>query len=56
VGIEEVKWRGGHLYLAHPTKDLEMCVPMHIGDLGRDLIRAVIQEAGLMEEEFRNLL
>jgi len=56
AGFEEVKWRGRHLYLAHLAKDLETCVPMHAGDLGRDLVRAIIHQAGLTEDEFRNLL
>jgi predicted RNA binding protein YcfA (HicA-like mRNA interferase family) len=56
AGFEEVKWRGSHLYLAHPARDLETCVPMHGGDLGRDLVRAIIHQAGLTEEEFRKLL
>lgn len=56
AGFEEVKWRGSHLYLKHPAKDLETCVPMHAGDLGRNLVRAIIQQAGLTEENFRRLI
>jgi predicted RNA binding protein YcfA (HicA-like mRNA interferase family) len=56
AGFEEVKWRGSHLYLSHRAKDVETCVPMHAGDLGRDLVRAIINQAGLTEEEFRKLL
>jgi len=56
AGFEEVNFKGSHLYLHHSTKDVETCVPMHSGDLGRALVRAILQQAGLTEEEFRQLL
>lgn len=56
AGFEETHTKGSHLYLHHPAKDLETCVPMHNGDLGRKLLRAIIQQAKLSEDEFRELL
>ncbi len=56
AGFEEKYFRGSHLYLHHTVKDVETCVPMHAGDLGRKLLRAIIEQAGLTEEEFRKLL
>jgi predicted RNA binding protein YcfA (HicA-like mRNA interferase family) len=57
AGFEEVRQhRSSHLFLANKAKNLETCVPIHGGDLGRSLVRAIIQQAGLTEEEFRNLL
>ena len=56
AGFEEIHQKGSHLYLHHPIKDLETCVPMHGRDLGRSLIRAIIRQAELSEEEFRELL
>lgn len=57
AGFEEVRQqRGSHLYLANRITNLETCVPIHGGDLGRSLVRAIIQQAGLTEEQFRELL
>jgi Predicted periplasmic or secreted lipoprotein len=57
AGFEETKQhRSSHLYMANSATNLETCVPMHSGDLGRDLVRAIIHQAGLTEDEFRALL
>jgi predicted RNA binding protein YcfA (HicA-like mRNA interferase family) len=56
AGFEETHYKGSHLYFHHPVKDLETCVPMHKGDLGRDLVRVIIRQAQLNEDEFRELL
>lgn len=52
AGFEEVKQRGSHLYLWHPEKRRETCVPVHGKDLRRDLVRAILRQAGLTEEDF----
>lgn len=56
AGFEETHYKGSHLFLHHPAKDLETSVPMHGGDVGRALVRAILQQAKLSEEEFRALL
>jgi len=56
AGFEETHYRGSHLYFHHPIKDLETCVPMHSGDIGRDLLRAILGQVQLTTEEFRKLL
>jgi predicted RNA binding protein YcfA (HicA-like mRNA interferase family) len=56
AGFEEIQYKGSHLFLHHPEKNLETCVPTHSGDLGRSLVRAILQQVGLSEEEFRELL
>lgn len=56
AGFEETKQRGSHLYFWHPGRKLETGVPIHSGDLKRSLVRAIVQQAGLTEEEFRKLL
>ena len=56
AGFEETKQRGSHLYFWHPTRQLETCVPTHGGDLKRSLVRAILQQANLTEDEFRELL
>jgi hypothetical protein len=39
-----------------PEKKIMTCVPMHRGDLKRSLVPAVLQQAGLTEDEFRELI
>ena len=57
AGFVEASQRGSHLYFWHPTRRLTTCVPTHGGsDLKRSLVRAVMQQAGLTEDEFRELL
>jgi len=56
AGFEEIRQRGSHLYLRHAAKPLEICVPVHGKDLGRSLLRAILQQAQLDEDTFRDLL
>jgi predicted RNA binding protein YcfA (HicA-like mRNA interferase family) len=48
--------KGSHFFLWHPGKRITTCVPMHSGDLKRSLVRKILHEAGLSEEEFRKFL
>jgi predicted RNA binding protein YcfA (HicA-like mRNA interferase family) len=48
--------RGSHFYLWHPIRKITTCVPLHGGDLKRSLVRAILRQAGLTEEEFRKFL
>jgi len=52
AGFEEVRQHGSHLFLWHPEKRREICIPVHGKDLGRNLVRAILQQAGLTEKEF----
>lgn len=56
AGFVENGQRGSHRYLWHPQKRLETCVPVHGADLKRSLVRAILAQAGLTEEEFLKLL
>ncbi len=47
---------GSHLYLKHPVTEKRTVVPIHTGDLPRPLLKAIIKQAGLTEDEFRDLL
>ena len=42
--------------LAHSQAEIVTAVPMHPGDLKRPLLKKIIQDAGLTEDEFRALL
>ncbi len=56
AGFVEHHQRGSHLYLWHPIRDILTSVPMHPGDLARGTLRAILRQAGLMEEGFMSLL
>lgn len=56
AGFIEDRQVGSHLAFWHPTKNLRTGVPMHPGDVSRSLMKEIIQQAGLTEEEFRKLL
>lgn len=55
-GFQRVHQRGSHLYLCHMGRDLITTVPIHPGDLPRGLMKKIIKQAGLAEDEFRALL
>jgi hypothetical protein len=38
------------------TGKVVTCVPMHSGDIKRPLLKKIIQDVGLTEDEFRELL
>jgi len=49
--------RGSHRYYVSPrTGKIATTVPVHPGDIKRPLLKKIIQDAGLTEEEFRKLL
>ena len=49
--------RGSHRYFISPQSGkVATAVPMHPGDLGRSLLKKIIRDAGLTEDEFRDLL
>jgi predicted RNA binding protein YcfA (HicA-like mRNA interferase family) len=55
-GFQRVGQKGSHLYLHHPVRDVITTVPMHPGDLFRPLMKQIIKQAGLTEDQFRELL
>ena len=56
AGFVEDSQRGSHLYLWHPEKSLITSVPMHPGDVKRSLMKRILKQAGLTEDQFRELL
>lgn len=56
VGFERHTQEGSHLVLKNPASNLRTVVPMHTGDIGRGLLKKIIAQAGLSEQEFRKLL
>jgi predicted RNA binding protein YcfA (HicA-like mRNA interferase family) len=56
-GFTLVHQKGSHRYYASPTSGkIVTSVPMHPGDLKRPLLKKIIKDVGLSEEEFRALL
>ena len=47
---------GSHYVLRHPATRRTTTVPKHGRDIGRNLVRAILKQAGLTEDEFRKLL
>ena len=48
--------KGSHYFLYHPIKELTTSVPVHGGNVKRSLLKLIIKQAGLSEDEFRKLL
>ncbi len=56
-GFNMIHQRGSHRYYASPaTGDVVTTVPMHPGDLKRSLLKKIIRDIGLTEDQFRKLL
>ena len=48
--------KGSHAAFRHPQTKRMTVVPMHAGDVKRPLLKLIIAQTGLSEEEFRALL
>jgi predicted RNA binding protein YcfA (HicA-like mRNA interferase family) len=56
-GFVFVHQKGSHRYFADPISgDILTTVPMHAGDINRSLLKKIIKDVGLTEQEFRELL
>lgn len=56
AGFLEDGQRGSHLRLWHPERKLVTTVPIHPGELPRPLVSGILKQAGLTNEDFRELL
>ena len=56
AGWHGVNQRGSHLRLRHADYGVQLVVPMHRGDVPKGLLMALIKQAGLTQDEFRELL
>ena len=56
AGFEEHHQRGSHLYLWQPLTQKMTSVAIHPGDVPRPLLKDILQQADLTEDEFRGLL
>ncbi len=56
AGFVVQRQRGSHVSLRHPGAGRTTVVPAHAGDVKRPLLRMIIAQAGLSEDEFLRLL
>ena len=55
AGFVEQRQKGSHLYLWHPLKRRVTVVAMHGDDLPRPVMKQILKQAALTEDEFRKL-
>ena len=56
-GFHEVYQDSSHLYLRHPDTGRTTCVPMHPGDVKRNLVRKILlKDCGLTMRDVQSLL
>ena len=53
AGFRFIHVKGSHYFFHHPLKNRITSVPLHGGkDIGRNLLRKILKQAGLSVEEF----
>jgi predicted RNA binding protein YcfA (HicA-like mRNA interferase family) len=56
IGFEPVRQRGSHLFMMHPD-GRSTVIPIHSGEeLGRGVLKEILNDAGMSNEEFLDLL
>jgi predicted RNA binding protein YcfA (HicA-like mRNA interferase family) len=55
AGFEVQRQKGSHTSLRHPRSGLTTTVPLHPSEFPRWLLKHIIKDAGLTEDEFREL-
>ena len=55
-GWQEARSAGSHRVLKHPTRPGVVVVPVHPGDVSKSLVRKIVREAGLTEQQFIDAL
>ena len=56
AGFEFKRQKGSHATYRHPETKRTTVIPWHGGDVRRPLLKAILQQAGLTEEQLRDLL
>jgi predicted RNA binding protein YcfA (HicA-like mRNA interferase family) len=56
AGFVEHHQVGSHMYLWHAEKKLMTMVAMHPRDLSRPIMKKILKQASLSEDEFRELI
>lgn len=56
AGFKVQRQKGSHVTLRNAVTKRTTVIPMHSAELPRWLLKKIIKDAGLSEEEFRSLL
>ncbi len=56
AGFSEAGQIESHKILVNEELDLQTSVPMHPGDVARGLLKKILKQADLTEEDFKRLL
>lgn len=56
AGFEEYDQIGSHMILVNEEENIQTTVPVHSGDIGRGLLKKILKQAKITEEEFREFL
>ena len=56
AGFVEESQKGSHLYLWHEEKHLLTSVPVHGRDVKRSLLKEIIRQARMTEDQFRKYI
>ena len=56
AGFYLQRQQGSHATFRHPVTHHTTVVPMHTGDIARWLLKKIIKQAGLSEDQFHDLL
>lgn len=56
AGFVAAEQKGSHLTLFHPATRKQTTVAIHGRDIKRGLMKEILRQAGISEEEFRKLI
>ena len=56
VGFDIVRQRGSHLVMHNTDADTTLVVPMHSGELPRWLLKKIIKQAGITDDQLAGLI
>lgn len=55
LGFQQIRQRGSHIFLKHPDGRTTV-VPFHKKDIGRGLMRAILNDIKITPKDFQKLL
>lgn len=56
AGFVVQRQRGSHCQMKHPGKNLRTTIPIHGDDIKRGLLKLILKQAQLTEDEFQEFL
>ena len=56
AGFQITHQRGSHVRLVHQITRIKTVIPLHPGDMSRPLLKKIIKQCNLSEQQFRELL